>query len=100
MPELCFSGWKVEREDTIRLYTLQNTYQFLPRSEAIADKLEQAYRMRGNTDYQKRARSGALKYDIHKIVEKYWKPTLANIEKKLQEQPAKGNLSQNLDILR
>ena len=100
MPELCFSGWKVEKKDAIRMYTLQNTYQFLPKSEAIADKLEQAYRMRGNTDYAKRARDGALKYDIRKIVEKHWKPVLEKIEKKLQEQPANDNLSQNLGMLR
>jgi FkbM family methyltransferase len=48
--------------------------------DAIADKLEQAYRMWGNDDYRKRARDGALAYDAEKVAEKYWKPVLADIE--------------------
>lgn len=100
MSELCFSGWKVEKKDAVRMFTLQNTYQFLPRSEAIADKLEQAYKMRGNADYSKRARDGAVKYDITRIVEKYWKPALCKLETKIKEQPAVTNLSQNLGMLR
>jgi glycosyltransferase involved in cell wall biosynthesis len=99
MPELCFSGWKVERKDATPLYTMQNSYQFLPHVDAIADKLEQAYRMRGNTDYSKRARDGAMKYDINRVVEKYWKPALANIEKKIANAPA-SNLAKNLEVLR
>jgi hypothetical protein len=100
MPELCFSGWKVEKKDATKLFTLQNTYQYLPHSKVIADKLEQAYRMRGNTDYSKRARDGAIKYDVCKIVEKYWKPVLTKLECKIKEQPAKTNITQNLDMLR
>lgn len=101
MPELCFSGWKVARKDAIPYWTLQNTFQFLPRTEAIADKLEQAYKASGNIDYQKRAREGAMKYDIDKIVEKYWVPTLANIEKKLTETPiASDSFNTNMEMLR
>ncbi len=100
MPELCFGGWKVEKKDAVRMFTLQNTYQFLPKPEAIADKLEQAYRMRGNTDYAKRAREGAVKYDINRVVEKYWKPALEKLECKLKDSPLPVNLQQNLDLLR
>jgi glycosyltransferase involved in cell wall biosynthesis len=100
MPELMFSGWKVERKNATPMYTLQNTYQFLPYTKAIFDKLEQAYRMQGNADLSSRAREGAMRYDIKQIVENHWKPVLANIEKKLQEHPAISNLSQNLEMLR
>ena len=100
MPELLFSGWKVDKKDATPMYTLQNSYQFIPHVKAIADKLEQAYKMRGNTDYSKRARDGAMKYDIRKIVENNWKPALANIERKLKESPVNENLSQNLQVLR
>ena len=101
MSELCFSGWKVERKDAEPYYTLQNSYQFLPHIGAIHDKLEQAYRMRGNSDYSKRARDGALKYDIKKIVSKYWKPTLEKIEKKLTEiTSVSPTLPDNLAVLR
>lgn len=100
MPELCFSGWKVERKDAEKTYTLQNSFQFDPHADAIADKLEQAYRIPGNTDYMKRAREGAMKYDIANIVEKYWKPVLAKLENKLQQTPITANLAQNLSVLR
>ena len=100
MPELMFSGWKVERKDSEKTYTLQNTYQFDPHADAIADKLELAYQMRGNTDYAKRARAGAQKYDIRRVIKNHWIPVLAKIEKKLQEQPANSNLDDNLKGLR
>jgi glycosyltransferase involved in cell wall biosynthesis len=99
MPELCFAGWKVRREESIPEYTLQNSYQFIPLVPAIVDRLEQAYKMWGNEDYAKRAREGAEQYDIDRVVEKYWVPTLANIEKKLKETPSK-NLAENLKVLR
>lgn len=100
MPELCFSGWKVDRKDAEPFYTLQNSYQFLPHVDAIADKLEQAYKMQGNSDYSKRARAGATKYDIDRVIEKYWTPMLANLQKKIDTAPAADNLSQNLAVLR
>jgi len=101
MSELFFSGWKVARKDATPMWTIQNTYQFLPHVGAIADKLEQAYKMRGNTDYQKRAREGAMEYDIDKVVEKYWTPALAKIEQKLKETPAtQDNIDQNMAVLR
>jgi hypothetical protein len=52
------------------------SYWYTPKAEAIYEKLEAAYQMRGNLDYRKRARDGALPYDVHKVTEKYWKPTL------------------------
>jgi glycosyltransferase involved in cell wall biosynthesis len=84
MSELCFSGWKVDKKDADRLWTLQNSYQYTPRVDAIVDKLEAAYQMRGNTDYSKRARAGAQKYDINKIIQNNWIPTLKKIEEKLK----------------
>ena len=100
MPELCFSGWKVERKDAQKLFTLQNTFQFLPRAEAIAEKLEAAYRMKGNPDYMQRAREGSKKYDVKRVVNNYWKPVLEKLEARIQNEPAVTNLSQNLGLLR
>lgn len=85
MPELCFSGWKVDKKDATPIYTLLQSYQFAPRIDAIVEKLEQAYKMRGNPDYSKRAREGALKYDIDVVFEKYWKPTLKRMSEKLAQ---------------
>lgn len=100
MSELCFSGWKVDKKDATPLFTLQNTYQFLPRAQAIADKLEAAYQMKGNTDYMKRARAGAQKYDIKKVVNNYWQPVLKKLENKLGDVMPNYNLAQNLSVLR
>lgn len=99
MPELMFSGWKVNRDEAIPEYTLQNSYQFIPLVGAIADRLEKAYQMRGNQDYAKRARAGAMAYDIDRVVEKYWKPVLAKLEAKIRNEPNK-NLETNLEVLR
>jgi glycosyltransferase involved in cell wall biosynthesis len=83
MSEITFSGWKVGKEDTTPDYTRQGSYQFIPKIGAIADRLESAYQMRGNMDYRERARKGALPYDVHKITEKYWKPTLEAIAERI-----------------
>jgi len=83
MSELCFSGWKIPQIETIKFFHQLEAYQFIPRPEAILDAYEAAYNMRGNMDYRRRARDGALAYDADKIVEKYWKPVLTNIEANL-----------------
>ena len=86
MSELCFGGWKVAKSDAEKFWVSgQQNYMFNPHMDAILDKLEAAYTMFGNTDYNERARKGALAYDADKIVEKYWKPTLADIEASLPE---------------
>lgn len=100
MPELVFSGWKVDRKDADPVFTPLNAFQFIPRVFGIADKLEQAYKMRGNQDYRKRAVEGAKAYDIEKVIDKYWLPTLAKIEVMLKEAPANDTLSQNMAGLR
>lgn len=85
--ELCFSGWKVDRKDATPYYTPIGSYQFIPHVDALADKMELAYRMKGNDDYRKRARDGAMAYDADKVTEKYWKPVLERIAEKLADKP-------------
>jgi glycosyltransferase involved in cell wall biosynthesis len=84
MSELCFSGWKVSKKEAHPFYTPLASYQWIPKVEAIADRLEQAYRMAGNADYSKAARKGALPYDADKVTEKYWNPILAEIEQDIK----------------
>lgn len=85
MPELCFSGWKVSKADANQTWTLMNAYQFTPHVEAIADKLESAYRQKDNEVLRKNARSGALPYDADTVTERYWKPVLDDIAKGLED---------------
>lgn len=89
MSELCFSGWKVSKDDADGWWTPLAAYQYQPRVGAIVDALEAAYRMKGNQDYRKRARKGALPYDADKVTDKYWLPVLNRIAEGLNDgQPA------------
>lgn len=86
MSELCFSGWKVDKKDTIPIWSPLQSFMFMPRVEAITEKLEMAYQMKGNQDYRDRARKGAMAYDCDKIMEKYWLPELAHIQEMLDSE--------------
>lgn len=85
MPELCLSGWKVDKKDAKKVWTPLAAYQFDPNPEAIYEKLEASYQMRGNMDYRNRARDGAKAYDADKVTEKYWKPALETLYKRIKE---------------
>ena len=80
MSELCFSGWKIPRSESQEWWTPLAAHQFVPHVGAITEALESAYQMKGNMDYRKRARKGALAFDADKVTEKYWKPVLEKIE--------------------
>jgi glycosyltransferase involved in cell wall biosynthesis len=87
MSELKFSGWSVDKSEASEFWTPLNAIQYLPKWEAIADRLEQAYQMRGDQDLRKLAREGALAYDADKVIENYWTPILAEIDAKVKERP-------------
>lgn len=99
MPELVFSGWKVDKKDAEPIYTNLQAFQYLPRAVAIAEKLDAAYQMRGNQDYRHRAIAGPQMYDADRIMTKYWLPTIEKIAGKLQEAPA-DMLDTKLGMLR
>ena len=83
--ELCFSGWKLDKKESSPVYTTLGSYQFIPSVDALYDRMETAYRFKGNQDYRDRARHGALAYDADKVAEKYWKPVLAEIAEKIED---------------
>ncbi len=85
MSELCSSGWKVAKEDARKVFTPLAAYQYDPNPSAIYEKLEMAYNMRGNMDYRTRAREGAMAYDADRVTEKYWKPALDDLYKRIKE---------------
>jgi len=100
MPELCFSGWKVDKKDTIPIFTNLSAYHYLPNAGAIAEQMENAYQAKGKSKYRKNARKGAMAYDADAVYKKYWKPIMKRIEEKLGQPEAPANLSKNLDVLR
>jgi glycosyltransferase involved in cell wall biosynthesis len=85
MGELCFSGWKIKREEA-KPFWVEGfaSWMFSPQIGAIIDRLEAAYEVRGNQDYRTRARDGAKAYDVDKVMEKYWRPVLEDIERSIK----------------
>ena len=57
---------------------------YSPQVSAIVERLEAAYVVRGNQDYRDRARAGAMQYDADKVLVKYWKPVLEDIERSIK----------------
>jgi glycosyltransferase involved in cell wall biosynthesis len=92
MPELCFSGWKVQQSEAEPVFTPLEAWQFLAHPGAIAERMEAAYQMRGNPDYRERAIKGAKAYDADKIVEKYWLPALKGIQEDFANAPTLGDV--------
>lgn len=89
MSELRFAGWAVGRDEADPFWiTGYNTYQMLPRIDAITDRLHQAYAWSkgdeaSKTDFRQKARQGAMQYDCDKIIEEYWKPTLDELNERI-----------------
>jgi hypothetical protein len=75
----------MEKKDAAKLYTQIGSYQFMPDVNVLAELMETAYRFKGNNDYRKWARDGALQYDADKVTEKYWKPVLKLIEESIED---------------
>lgn len=98
MSELCFSGWKVDKKDTDPVFTNLYAFQYRASIQAIADKLEMSYRMRGNQDYRRRAHDGVKGYEVDRVLEKYWLPAIARIDEKIKTR--RDDLLLNLEVLR
>lgn len=79
MGELCFSGWKIPRDCAAPIWTPLGAYQFKPLVSGIVEALEQAYR--GSTIVAREtAVKGARKHDADRVMRKYWKPVLDEIQ--------------------
>lgn len=96
--DLNFAGWVVpdERGSRLRFFDNQGAYVFLPEPEAIAEKLEEAYR--DLTDPATRARrmaaclAASQPYQIDRVVEDYWRPLLAEVEDDIRNTASRGVL--------
>lgn len=86
MSELCFSGWKIPKtEATPEYHPVFEAFQWKTTVEAVVKRLVLAYEVRGNEDYRERAVQGARAYDTARVIEKYWKPILEDIEANLHK---------------
>lgn len=87
MSELCFSGWKVTKDESDRWQLPIDSTWRLPHVDAIADRIEQAYQSSNDLEESRRlretARRSVLEYDLNAVVERYWVPILAQIQDQL-----------------
>jgi len=83
--ELVFSGWKIPKKGgSDAWYSPLESYQFEPRVGPIVEMLELAYKHARDEHYETEAVAGVAPYDVDYITETYWKPVLADIERKLK----------------
>lgn len=83
MSELCFSGWKIDKSEATPTFTSFESFQWQVRVEAVVNRLFSAYEVKDNIQYRSRARDGAVKYDADRVLERFWKPVLADMEANL-----------------
>jgi glycosyltransferase involved in cell wall biosynthesis len=85
MSELCFAGQKISRYDALPFFTPASAYQFVAHPGAIAEALEIIY----STDRDRsellseRARIGAEQYDANRVADRYWRPALDEIARRV-----------------
>lgn len=96
MGELCFSGWKIGKADAEPYWTPLASYQFLPHTGAITERLMTAYSKAGNQYYRDQARKGALAYDADLVAETYWRPVLDDMWERIKAwQPEEKSATEN-----
>lgn len=81
MPELLFSGRKVEKISAAPTYTPLGTFQFIPRIDAIEALYHAEFKKPSS---KAAARAGAEKYDADVVLRDYWLPVLSEIESEIK----------------
>ena len=76
MSELCFSGRMIDKSDADPEYSGLSAYQMKPRIRAIELAMHAEYKHPSPHD---KAVRRAAEYDVKVVIEKYWKPTLEEI---------------------
>ena len=94
--DLCFGGWKVERNEALRTPDNQMTDIYLPFPSAIADRLEQAYVSlpdeRTAGEMRAAARHGAEAHALPTVAERYWKPLIDELATSIACNTSRGVL--------
>jgi glycosyltransferase involved in cell wall biosynthesis len=76
MSELCFSGRMIDKSDADPEYSGLNAYQMKPRIRPIEIAMHAEYK---NPSGKDKAVRRAAEYDVNVVMEKYWIPTLKEI---------------------
>lgn len=89
MEELCFGGWKLDREtEAVSHMTVLKANQYFPSPLAIEHYLEEAYLMANEDRYalRQQAYDGAKEYGIEKVFTEHFDPTLKKISRMLLDE--------------
>ena len=87
-PELCGGGWILK--DMRPEFDEQSAWEGAANPDEIVEYLEQAYQEKKSGKLAERkmaAREKALEYDCEIVMEKYWKPVLAEIAQMIKSPP-------------
>ncbi len=90
MSELCFSGWLVGQAEAERWHTPLGSYQWWPRIDAIAERMETAYLSGDRAERGTLAREQAMAYDADLVTREYWAPVLAELEQMIGDRRPKS----------
>jgi glycosyltransferase involved in cell wall biosynthesis len=81
--ELLFAGWKVQGQADWAYGA--ESFRYRVYVDSVADALEEAYQNRDNETLRAQAVKGAKKYDNDIVFNRYWRPALVEIEKKIEK---------------
>lgn len=77
MAELVFAGWKVPGTPFMNA---TGATQRIPMIGKLVEALDASYQKRGDAEFRKQARDGALTYDADTVFKQYMKPAVKRIE--------------------
>jgi len=90
--ELCGGGWLLKQMRPE--WDTQSSWEGAAEPDEIVEYLEQAYEEKKSGKLAERkiaARELAMQYDCAVVMEKYWKPTLKEIEKRIKTPVSRNN---------
>jgi glycosyltransferase involved in cell wall biosynthesis len=92
--DLCFGGWHVPKDGALMFYDQQGAWVYVPKPEAIAKAMGEAYRAHSTYDADVRtlATLGAAPFAIDRVVAEHWAPALIDLEVQIRTERSRGVL--------
>ena len=99
--DLCFAGWKVQKERAHHFYDQQQGYVFIASPHSIADRMVAAYDFLvvdkaisaiQRNSFRQKSIDGATPYQIDTVIRDHWLPLLAELERDIRNPKSRGVL--------
>ena len=94
--DLCFGGWKAQRNEAHHFYDNQQGFVFIPHPAAIADRIGKAHTaMRQpsmSAEKCTQALAGAAPYQIDTVIRDHWLPLLREVQADISTPRSRGVL--------